>query len=137
MLPSSGNIAPCSSCVNRRFGKTQLNVAIYWDIPCVNRRSSETSSHTRNTRSSIPEDDNMDSYYRCENFKSSPLNADCVWSIVTNCTYCCFQGRVVGEGGHSVYYRPADNKTSPISLNIILGMSKRLILRSDTDIIIF
>jgi hypothetical protein len=82
------DVAPCRSCVNRRFGGTYrlnlqgrkirergtsvsmwLQVADFSTLKMEEIRSSETSVHTRSTWGHIPEDSIL-YYHRRENFKS-------------------------------------------------------------------
>jgi hypothetical protein len=50
------DVAPCRSCVNRRFGGT-FRLHLQGTLKMEEIRSSETSVYTRSTRRHIPEDD--------------------------------------------------------------------------------
>jgi hypothetical protein len=72
-------VAPCRSCVSRRFGGTYAICShllmlvprsrIFSNLKMEATRSSETSVHTRSTRRHIPENGILQSH-RCENIKS-------------------------------------------------------------------
>jgi hypothetical protein len=74
------DVAPCRSCVNRRFGGTYRlqieatcsrwsSLTDFSSLKMEAIRSSETSVHTRSTRRHIPEDGILYSHQR-ENLKS-------------------------------------------------------------------
>jgi hypothetical protein len=104
------DMAPCTSCVNRRFGGTYRlhlqgrkipergsrvsrwlqtahagsSLTDFSTLKLKASRSSETSVHTRSTRRQIPENGILHSHRR-ENLKSyirkATLNNICCWSI--------------------------------------------------------
>jgi hypothetical protein len=56
-----------------RFEVFTMKNAVFWDVAscrsCVNRRSSETSVHTRSTRPHIPEDGSLQEYFDFSSIK--------------------------------------------------------------------
>jgi hypothetical protein len=101
----SWEVAPCRTCVNRRFGRTYhlhlqgrkirergtscrlqspahagSSLADFSTRKMEAIRSSETLAHTRYTRRHIPEDGILHSH-RCENIKSYILSR-CLWNIL-------------------------------------------------------
>jgi hypothetical protein len=71
-------VAPCKSCVNRRFGGTYR---LHLRVEKSAIRSSETSVDTRSTRCHIPEDGNLHSH-RCENLIS--------YNKIFGCSAACY-----------------------------------------------